>query len=51
MQAAESLPGGLGAHDLPRCFGAQHEAKSLWALVEPGGIVFGAHMEPALWVA
>lgn len=51
MQVYESMPGWLGAHDLPRWFGTEDEAKYVWASVEPGGIVFEAHMKTELWVA
>ena len=51
MQVYESMPGWLGASDLPRWFGTEDEAKYVWASVEPGGIVFEAHMEPELWAA
>gem|GEM_PF-1381557 len=51
MQVYEALPGWLGAVDLPRWFGTEDEAKYVWASVEPGGIVFEAHMEPESWAA
>ena len=50
-EEAWSMPGWLGAADLPRWYGTENEAKFVWASVEPGGIVFEAHMERELWEA
>lgn len=49
MTAYESMPGWLGAVDLPRWYGAEGEAMYVWASVEPGGIVFETRMERQLW--
>ncbi len=49
MRVYESMPGWLGAADLPRWYGTEDETQFVWASVEPGGIVFEAHMEPEQW--
>jgi hypothetical protein len=49
MKVYESMPGWLGAVDLPRWYGTEDEARHVWASVEPGGIVFEARMERELW--
>ena len=47
----ESMPGWLGATDLPRWYGTEDEATYIWASVEPGGVVFEAMMAPEHWDA
>lgn len=49
MKVYESMPGWLGAVDLPRWYGTEDEARYVSASVEPGGVVFEARMEPELW--
>lgn len=49
MRVYESMPGWLGATDVPRWYGAEDDAKYVSASVEPGGVVIEAQMEPAQW--
>lgn len=51
MRVYESMPGWLGADDLPRWFGTEDQAEYVWASVEPGGTVFEGYMEPEVWAA
>ena len=49
LRVYQSMPGWLEAGDVPRWYGTEDDATYVWASVEPGGIVFEAHMERDLW--
>ncbi|KQV79637.1 hypothetical protein [Rhizobacter sp. Root1221] len=49
LKVYESMPGWIGAVDLPRWFGTEQDATHVWASVEPGGVVFEGQMEQERW--